>query len=157
MWVSFFFVLFCLMSNSSVSVFGVSEDTNLSDPTEPPFINTVNSSCPLQRLPQDSWSWINLCTPISLSLSVCLSLFLASLAPPSALARPKPYQGVRVRDPVKELLRRKRSLELHSTKTAPPPGVRTAWHVTLTCIYIMHFGWFIHLYFCFVTPKMRCI
>nr|XP_046244352.1 POU domain class 2-associating factor 1 [Scatophagus argus] len=41
-------------------------------------------------------------------------------SPPSALARPKPYQGVRVRDPVKELLRRKRSLEPHSTKTAPP-------------------------------------
>lgn len=40
--------------------------------------------------------------------------------PPSALARPKPYQGVRVRDPVKELLRRKRSQEPHSTKTAPP-------------------------------------
>uniref|UniRef100_A0A3Q4BUM8 OCA domain-containing protein n=1 Tax=Mola mola TaxID=94237 RepID=A0A3Q4BUM8_MOLML len=37
--------------------------------------------------------------------------------PSSALARPKPYQGVRVRDPVKELLRRKRSLE---PKTAPP-------------------------------------
>ncbi|XP_073346957.1 POU domain class 2-associating factor 1 [Pagrus major] len=41
-------------------------------------------------------------------------------SPPSALTRPKPYQGVRVRDPVKELLRRKRSLELHSAKTAPP-------------------------------------
>ncbi|KAM9359109.1 POU domain class 2-associating factor 1 [Symphorus nematophorus] len=41
-------------------------------------------------------------------------------SPPSALARPKPYQGVRVRDPVKELLRRKRSLEPQSTKTAPP-------------------------------------
>ncbi|XP_026219380.1 POU domain class 2-associating factor 1 isoform X2 [Anabas testudineus] len=39
---------------------------------------------------------------------------------PSALARSRPYQGVRVRDPVKELLRRKRSLEPHSTKTAPP-------------------------------------
>uniref|UniRef100_A0A671UQC0 OCA domain-containing protein n=1 Tax=Sparus aurata TaxID=8175 RepID=A0A671UQC0_SPAAU len=43
--------------------------------------------------------------------------------PPSALTRPKPYQGVRVRDPVKELLRRKRSLELHSAKTAPPTDV----------------------------------
>ncbi|XP_070827103.1 POU domain class 2-associating factor 1 [Chaetodon trifascialis] len=41
-------------------------------------------------------------------------------SPPSALARPKPYQGVRVRDPVKELLRRKRSLEPHNTKTVPP-------------------------------------
>lgn len=41
-------------------------------------------------------------------------------SPPSALARSRPYQGVRVRDPVKELLRRKRSLEPHSTKTAPP-------------------------------------
>ncbi|XP_029699945.1 POU domain class 2-associating factor 1 isoform X2 [Takifugu rubripes] len=40
--------------------------------------------------------------------------------PSISLARPKPYQGVRVRDPVKELLRRKRSLELQSTKTAPP-------------------------------------
>ncbi|XP_040902177.1 POU domain class 2-associating factor 1 isoform X2 [Toxotes jaculatrix] len=42
------------------------------------------------------------------------------MSPPSALARSRPYQGVRVRDPVKELLRRKRSLEPHSTKTAPP-------------------------------------
>ncbi|XP_059188128.1 POU domain class 2-associating factor 1 [Centropristis striata] len=40
--------------------------------------------------------------------------------PPSGLARSRPYQGVRVRDPVKELLRRKRSLEPQSTKTAPP-------------------------------------
>uniref|UniRef100_A0A3B4WB95 POU class 2 homeobox associating factor 1 n=1 Tax=Seriola lalandi dorsalis TaxID=1841481 RepID=A0A3B4WB95_SERLL len=38
---------------------------------------------------------------------------------PSALVRSRPYQGVRVRDPVKELLRRKRSLEPHSTKTTP--------------------------------------
>ncbi|CAG06478.1 unnamed protein product, partial [Tetraodon nigroviridis] len=41
-------------------------------------------------------------------------------APPAALARPKPYQGVRVRDPVKELLRRKRSLEVQGSKRAPP-------------------------------------
>ncbi|XP_031734288.1 POU domain class 2-associating factor 1 [Anarrhichthys ocellatus] len=41
-------------------------------------------------------------------------------SPPPGLARSRPYQGVRVRDPVKELLRRKRSLEPHSTKTAPP-------------------------------------
>ncbi|KAM7413695.1 hypothetical protein PAMA_020873 [Pampus argenteus] len=41
--------------------------------------------------------------------------------PSSSLARSRPYQGVRVRDPVKELLRRKRSLEPHSTKTVPPP------------------------------------
>ncbi|KAM6933572.1 POU domain class 2-associating factor 1 [Xenentodon cancila] len=41
--------------------------------------------------------------------------------PPSALSRPRPYQGVRVRDPVKELLRRKRSLELQSYK-APAPA-----------------------------------
>ncbi|XP_033953713.1 POU domain class 2-associating factor 1 [Pseudochaenichthys georgianus] len=41
-------------------------------------------------------------------------------SPPSALARSRPYQGVRVRDPVKELLRKKRSLDPHSTKTAPP-------------------------------------
>ncbi|KAK2847487.1 hypothetical protein Q5P01_010486 [Channa striata] len=41
-------------------------------------------------------------------------------SPPAALTRSRPYQGVRVRDPVKELLRRKRSLETHSTKTAPP-------------------------------------
>lgn len=65
-------------------------------------------------------------------LSLCL--FLVSLAPPSALARPKPYQGVRVRDPVKELLRRKRSLELHSTKTVPPTVVRAPWHAALTCM-----------------------
>ncbi|CAJ1066006.1 POU domain class 2-associating factor 1 [Xyrichtys novacula] len=36
------------------------------------------------------------------------------------MARTRPYQGVRVRDPVKELLRRKRSLEVQNTKTAPP-------------------------------------
>ncbi|XP_041667368.1 POU domain class 2-associating factor 1 [Cheilinus undulatus] len=41
-------------------------------------------------------------------------------SPPAALPRSRPYQGVRVRDPVKELLRRKRSLEPHGTKTAPP-------------------------------------
>ncbi|XP_070685537.1 POU domain class 2-associating factor 1 isoform X2 [Pempheris klunzingeri] len=41
-------------------------------------------------------------------------------SPQSALARSRPYQGVRVRDPVKELLRRKRSLEPHSVKAAPP-------------------------------------
>uniref|UniRef100_A0A3P8S0P0 OCA domain-containing protein n=1 Tax=Amphiprion percula TaxID=161767 RepID=A0A3P8S0P0_AMPPE len=35
------------------------------------------------------------------------------------MGRSRPYQGVRVRDPVKELLRRKRSLELHSNKTPP--------------------------------------
>ncbi|XP_034024953.1 POU domain class 2-associating factor 1 isoform X2 [Thalassophryne amazonica] len=40
-------------------------------------------------------------------------------SPPSAPARSRPYQGVRVRDPVKELLRRKRNLQFHSTKTAP--------------------------------------
>ena len=67
-------------------------------------------------------------------VSVSLCLLLASLAPPSALTRPKPYQGVRVRDPVKELLRRKRSLELHSAKTAPPTVVRTPWYATLTCM-----------------------
>ncbi|XP_068601923.1 POU domain class 2-associating factor 1 [Brachionichthys hirsutus] len=39
--------------------------------------------------------------------------------PTSALTRPKPYQGVRVRDPVKELLRRKRSLMPRCTKIAP--------------------------------------
>ncbi|KAM3875370.1 POU domain class 2-associating factor 1 [Diretmus argenteus] len=50
----------------------------------------------------------------------CLSLSLASLVPPPVLARSRPYQGVRVRDPVKELLRRKRGLEPHSTKTVPP-------------------------------------
>ncbi|XP_042269173.1 POU domain class 2-associating factor 1 [Thunnus albacares] len=43
-------------------------------------------------------------------------------SPSSSLARSRPYQGVRVRDPVKELLRRKRSLEPHSTKTVPPPA-----------------------------------
>ncbi|XP_034557397.1 POU domain class 2-associating factor 1 [Notolabrus celidotus] len=41
-------------------------------------------------------------------------------SPPAALARSRPYQGVRVRDPVKELLRRKRSLDLQNAKTAPP-------------------------------------
>uniref|UniRef100_H3DA45 OCA domain-containing protein n=1 Tax=Tetraodon nigroviridis TaxID=99883 RepID=H3DA45_TETNG len=61
------------------------------------------------------------------------SLSLGSLAPPAALARPKPYQGVRVRDPVKELLRRKRSLEVQGSKRAPPavswlrPVANEAW------------------------------
>ncbi|KAJ7995151.1 hypothetical protein DPEC_G00241590 [Dallia pectoralis] len=35
----------------------------------------------------------------------------------------KPYQGVRVREPVKELLRRKRGLDLHSAKKSPPSPV----------------------------------
>ncbi|RVE64406.1 hypothetical protein OJAV_G00125760 [Oryzias javanicus] len=38
--------------------------------------------------------------------------------PPSGLGRSRPYQGVRVRDPVKELLRRKRSLEPRGAKPA---------------------------------------
>ncbi|CAK6972472.1 POU domain class 2-associating factor 1 [Scomber scombrus] len=42
--------------------------------------------------------------------------------PSSSPARSRPYQGVRVRDPVKELLRRKRSLEPQSTKTVPLPA-----------------------------------
>ncbi|KAM9811427.1 POU domain class 2-associating factor 1 isoform X3 [Syngnathus typhle] len=36
---------------------------------------------------------------------------------PPALSRSRPYQGVRVKDPVKELLRRKRNAEWPSTKT----------------------------------------
>ncbi|XP_041851624.1 POU domain class 2-associating factor 1 [Melanotaenia boesemani] len=45
-------------------------------------------------------------------------------SPPAApaLGRSRPYQGVRVRDPVKELLRRKRSLELHNVKTTSSPA-----------------------------------
>uniref|UniRef100_A0A665VRT0 OCA domain-containing protein n=1 Tax=Echeneis naucrates TaxID=173247 RepID=A0A665VRT0_ECHNA len=39
--------------------------------------------------------------------------------------RSRPYQGVRVRDPVKELLRRKRSLDPHGNKTSAPTAVRT--------------------------------
>ncbi|XP_004076053.1 POU domain class 2-associating factor 1 isoform X1 [Oryzias latipes] len=38
--------------------------------------------------------------------------------PPSGPGRSRPYQGVRVRDPVKELLRRKRSLEPRGAKAA---------------------------------------
>ncbi|KAM9811426.1 POU domain class 2-associating factor 1 isoform X2 [Syngnathus typhle] len=38
-------------------------------------------------------------------------------AHPPALSRSRPYQGVRVKDPVKELLRRKRNAEWPSTKT----------------------------------------
>ncbi|XP_061683781.1 POU domain class 2-associating factor 1 [Syngnathoides biaculeatus] len=41
---------------------------------------------------------------------------------PASLNRSRPYQGVRVKDPVKELLRRKRSQEMLSTKTAPDTG-----------------------------------
>ncbi|XP_077422249.1 POU domain class 2-associating factor 1 [Vanacampus margaritifer] len=36
---------------------------------------------------------------------------------PAPVSRSRPYQGVRVKDPVKELLRRKRSVKLLSTKT----------------------------------------
>ncbi|XP_061638064.1 POU domain class 2-associating factor 1 [Phyllopteryx taeniolatus] len=36
---------------------------------------------------------------------------------PAALNRSRPYQGVRVKDPVKDLLQRKRSVEMLSTKT----------------------------------------
>nr|XP_054598891.1 POU domain class 2-associating factor 1 isoform X1 [Nothobranchius furzeri] len=50
--------------------------------------------------------------------SFLMGLFF--LASPSELGRSRPYQGVRVRDPVKELLRRKRSLELQNTKNTPP-------------------------------------
>ncbi|XP_010891993.1 POU domain class 2-associating factor 1 [Esox lucius] len=41
----------------------------------------------------------------------------------SGLPDAKPYQGVRVREPVKELLRRKRGLNLHSAKKSPPRAV----------------------------------
>ncbi|XP_067102724.1 POU domain class 2-associating factor 1 isoform X5 [Osmerus mordax] len=41
-------------------------------------------------------------------------------SPPAGQASARPYQGVRVRDPVKELLRKKRGLDPHSTWTAPP-------------------------------------
>uniref|UniRef100_A0A4W5QDU8 OCA domain-containing protein n=1 Tax=Hucho hucho TaxID=62062 RepID=A0A4W5QDU8_9TELE len=44
-------------------------------------------------------------------------------SPSSGLPDEKPYQGVRVRDPVKELLRRKRGLHLHNAKTVPPRAV----------------------------------
>ncbi|XP_034403930.1 POU domain class 2-associating factor 1 [Cyclopterus lumpus] len=47
-------------------------------------------------------------------------------SPPPGLARSRPYQGVRVRDPVKELLRRKRSLEPRGARTAPPTAEATA-------------------------------
>ncbi|XP_056139802.1 POU domain class 2-associating factor 1 [Lampris incognitus] len=40
-------------------------------------------------------------------------------SPPSLVANSRPYQGVRVRDPVKELLRRKRGLEPPPAKTSP--------------------------------------
>lgn len=73
------------------------------------LISSVTSLHAPQKWPQDNWREFYIWT-----------LFLVSVAPPSALARPKPYQGVRVRDPVKELLRRKRSLG-----TAPPPVVRS--------------------------------
>lgn len=59
------------------------------------------------------------------SVSFC---FWPLQAATPALARSRPYQGVRVRDPVKELLRRKRTLELHSAKAAPATPVRTLWH-----------------------------
>uniref|UniRef100_A0A4W5JBU0 OCA domain-containing protein n=1 Tax=Hucho hucho TaxID=62062 RepID=A0A4W5JBU0_9TELE len=44
-------------------------------------------------------------------------------SPSSGLPDEKPYQGVRVRDPVKELLRRKRGLLLHNAKAVPPRAV----------------------------------
>uniref|UniRef100_A0A8C7XKZ6 OCA domain-containing protein n=1 Tax=Oryzias sinensis TaxID=183150 RepID=A0A8C7XKZ6_9TELE len=46
--------------------------------------------------------------------------------PPSGPGRSRPYQGVRVRDPVKELLRRKRSLEPRGAKAAASATVREA-------------------------------
>uniref|UniRef100_A0A3P8UWY8 POU class 2 homeobox associating factor 1 n=1 Tax=Cynoglossus semilaevis TaxID=244447 RepID=A0A3P8UWY8_CYNSE len=42
---------------------------------------------------------------------------------PSTVTRPRPYQGVRVRDPVKELLRRKRSREPNGVKTVSSASV----------------------------------
>ncbi|XP_047247557.1 POU domain class 2-associating factor 1, partial [Girardinichthys multiradiatus] len=50
-------------------------------------------------------------------LNLLLPPECASASQPSTLGRSRPYQGVRVRDPVKELLRRKRSLEHHSART----------------------------------------
>lgn len=47
--------------------------------------------------------------------NLCLSIAL------SEQAASKPYQGVRVKDPVKELLRRKRG---NTAKTLPPTAVR---------------------------------
>uniref|UniRef100_A0A3Q1FXA2 OCA domain-containing protein n=1 Tax=Acanthochromis polyacanthus TaxID=80966 RepID=A0A3Q1FXA2_9TELE len=60
-----------------------------------------------------------------------------SLTSPAAVGRSRPYQGVRVRDPVKELLRRKRSLELHSNKTPPLTA-----HVTKTQAFLCYSGIF---------------
>ncbi|XP_068441928.1 POU domain class 2-associating factor 1 [Clinocottus analis] len=51
-------------------------------------------------------------------------------SPPSGLVRSRPYQGVRVRDPVKELLRRKRSLEPQGSRTAPPTSDAATHNVT---------------------------
>lgn len=59
---------------------------------------------------------------------IFLLLFFASTVaaePPSS----KPYQGVRVKDPVKELLRRKRgSNNPNSVKTSPPTAVSACPH-----------------------------
>ncbi|KAI4905173.1 hypothetical protein NFI96_013895, partial [Prochilodus magdalenae] len=61
-------------------------------------------------------------------VSVCLSTAL------SEQAASKPYQGVRVKDPVKELLRRKRG---NTAKTTPPTAVRRRnekwWFLTTPC------------------------
>ncbi|KAM9733232.1 POU domain class 2-associating factor 1 [Menidia menidia] len=46
-------------------------------------------------------------------------------SPSSSLGRSRPYQGVRVRDPVKELLRRKRSLEVQNKSTSSTADVGT--------------------------------
>lgn len=47
----------------------------------------------------------------------------------SEQAASKPYQGVRVKDPVKELLRRKRG---NTAKTVPPTTVRKQPHTHST-------------------------
>lgn len=48
-----------------------------------------------------------------------MTLLFTATAPEQAPAQPRPYQGVRVKEPVKELLRRKRGHASSGTAVAP--------------------------------------
>lgn len=67
-----------------------------------------------------------------------MTLLFTATAPEQAPAPPRPYQGVRVKEPVKELLRRKRG-HASSGAAVTPTAVRgPSWPV---CVYACVWGW----------------
>lgn len=63
-----------------------------------------------------------------------MTLFSTATAPEQAPAPPRPYQGVRVKEPVKELLRRKRG-HASSGAAVTPTAVRTPLWPQRECVY----------------------